>query len=110
MANDATAAKAIIERLKRMGNITVHLAPGFMDILGCATEPAASSRVTMPRLAFNRKDTSGELIGRQIELIGWNCRRFRVIPTDNARSMAASWPTATRTRMCGSRKIGHIAS
>jgi hypothetical protein len=42
--------------LKRMGSITVRLAPGFTDSLGCATEPAASSRLTMPRLAFNRKD------------------------------------------------------
>jgi hypothetical protein len=64
----------------------------------------------MPRLAFNRKDTSGELIGRQKGLIGWDCRRFRVILPDNARSMAASWPTATRTGLCCSHKIGHIAS
>src|SRR5438876_585429 len=39
-----------------MGNITVRLAAGITDSLGCATEPAASSRVTMPRLALNRKD------------------------------------------------------
>jgi hypothetical protein len=64
----------------------------------------------MPRLAFIRKDMSGELIGRQKALNGWDCRRFRVILPDNARSMAASWPTATRTAMCCSRKIGHIAS
>jgi hypothetical protein len=31
MANDAIATAAIIERLKRIGNITVRLAPGFTD-------------------------------------------------------------------------------
>jgi hypothetical protein len=38
------------------------------DSLGCATEPAASSRLTMPRLAFNRKDMGGESTGAQDSL------------------------------------------
>src|SRR4051794_26236620 len=62
-ASDAEASAAIIKRLKRMGNITIRLAPDmprrFTDSLGCATEPAASSRGTMPRLAFHRKDGAG---------------------------------------------------
>jgi hypothetical protein len=76
MTNAVAATTASSERLKRMENITVRLAPGFTDSLGCATEPAASSRLTMPRLAFNRKDTSGELISGQKGLIGRDSRRF----------------------------------
>jgi hypothetical protein len=64
----------------------------------------------MPRLAVNRKDTSGELIGGQKGLIRSNNRRFHVTLPDNARSMAVSWPVATPMETYRSRKRGHIAS
>jgi hypothetical protein len=38
------AAAAIAKRLKRMGNITIRLAPAVVDSVGCATDPAASKR------------------------------------------------------------------
>jgi hypothetical protein len=50
-----------------MENITIRLAPGFAWIVfGCATDPAASSDKTMPRLAVNRKDTGGESSGGKV--------------------------------------------
>ena len=55
------------------------------------TQPAASSHVTMPRLAFNRKDTAvdGESIGRK-------ARWPPIWPASpqNAFSVAVSWPAA----------------
>src|SRR3954452_19966714 len=81
-----------------MGNITVRLAPGFTDSLGCATEPAASSRLTMPLLAFNRKDRGGEWTGAQSKSgsSAATAAGSRQLP-DNAASVAVSWPSATAT-------------
>jgi hypothetical protein len=40
-----------------MENITIRLAPGFVRTIFKMRDPAASKRLTMPRLAFHRKDT-----------------------------------------------------
>src|SRR5260370_27698604 len=47
------------------GKHTVRLAPGFYGSSRMRTQPAASRQPTMPRLAFNRKDT-----GRRIDWPG----------------------------------------
>jgi hypothetical protein len=47
-----------------MGNITIRLAPGFTDILGCATEPAASSPGDNAAFGVQPQGYDGELIGR----------------------------------------------
>jgi hypothetical protein len=58
----AAANTAIVQRLKRMENITVR--PSSEDFTARSfdqsrmrTQPAASRRATMPLLALNRKDT-----------------------------------------------------
>src|SRR5579864_807741 len=63
-ARAATVRAAIVQRLKRVEIITVRLAPGFYGSSRMRTEAAASRSATMPLLAFNRKDSGGESIGR----------------------------------------------
>jgi hypothetical protein len=61
------AAAAIAKRLKRMENITIRLAPGCVRIvLDAQPTRQHQSRLTMPRLAVNRKDTGSETISRQV--------------------------------------------
>jgi hypothetical protein len=61
------AAAAIAKRLKRMENITIRLAPGFVRIvLDAQPTRQHQSEWTMPRLAVDRKDTSGESIGGKV--------------------------------------------
>ena len=63
----------------------------WSDSLGCATDPAASSRLTMPRLAVNRKDTGGELIGGKVPRA---LVHFSATP-ESASTVAVSWPAAS---------------
>jgi hypothetical protein len=85
-----------------MENITVRLKlQEFTDQSRMRTEAAASSNETMPRLAFNRKDTRWR--------IDWRERlRSRQAP-ENACSVAVSWPVTPAARI-NSRNRGHIAS
>src|SRR3954454_10542460 len=66
-ASDAMAAAAIAKRLKRMENITIRLAPGCVRmVLDAQPTRQHQSDMTMPRLAFNRKDTGGESMGGKV--------------------------------------------
>jgi hypothetical protein len=87
-----------------MENIRVRL--GFQEFTAASTismrtQGAASSHVTMPRLALNRKDTGGYSIGSKA--------RWPPMPPENACSVAVSWPGAALART-GSRNRGYIAS
>src|SRR6195952_5478916 len=80
-ASDAMAAAAIAKRLKRMENITIRLAPGWVRIVLDAqpTRQHRSNR-TMPRLAANRKDTGGESIGGKYPRVHFSPRSLKALP------------------------------
>ena len=109
-ASAATAKAAIVQRLKRMENITVRLAPGFTagftDRSRMRTQPAASSRATMPRLAFNRKDTGWRIDWQQ----GPDGRRFRQPGLKTLSVWRYRGRRPALTQRAGSRNRGHIAS